>query len=278
MGNQTIARSAKFTPAQFIRKYGNISINNRFVVSIDFPEKVREKFRGPTYSGTSTTNTEKIESELLEMLCTDASLPGSTFATSEIKDSYMGVTQEFAHTRLYTDIDFTYYIDTEYRVLRYFEAWMDYISGGADSLLNQNASSNQRYYRRFNYPNTYKSSMRIYKFERYNKKTNTLTYLDYSFTNAFPKSLAATPVNSGDSELLKVTVTMNYDRYRVLSDEVSLPEDSPPPPPGPPAPPLENGNSGRIKQLQILAKRGTISNAQRIELQELTSPKPPSPQ
>ena len=42
------------------------------------------------------------------LLCSEASLPGTSLATAEVKDNFMGIPQEFAHTRLYTDIDFTY--------------------------------------------------------------------------------------------------------------------------------------------------------------------------
>ena len=34
------------------------------------------------------------------ILCFDASLPASAFATAEVKDNFMGVPQEFAHSRL----------------------------------------------------------------------------------------------------------------------------------------------------------------------------------
>ena len=44
------------------------------------------------------------------ILCSEASLPASAFTTGEVKGDFMGVPQEFAHTRIYTDIDFTFYI------------------------------------------------------------------------------------------------------------------------------------------------------------------------
>ena len=44
------------------------------------------------------------------LLCSDAVLPTTSYATGEVKDNFMGIPQEFAHTRLYTDIDFSFYI------------------------------------------------------------------------------------------------------------------------------------------------------------------------
>ena len=140
------------------------------------------------------------------LLCAEASLPTSSMATAEVRDNFMGVPQEFAHTRLYTDIDFTFYIDSNYVNLRIFEAWMDYIAGGSE--LNE---LNENYYRRMNYPDNYKvQTMFISKFERdFNSQ------IDYQFVNAFPKLVTAIPVSYGAADLLKVTVSFTYDRYIV---------------------------------------------------------------
>ena len=73
------------------------------------------------------------------------------FATAEVKGNFMGIPQEFAHTRLYTDIDFTFYVDNDYNNLKVFEGWMDFISSGGET--NENT---RNYYRRFQYPDTYK--------------------------------------------------------------------------------------------------------------------------
>ena len=138
------------------------------------------------------------------ILCSEASLPASAFTTGEVKGDFMGVPQEFAHTRIYTDIDFTFYIDENYTNLRIFEGWMDYISSGA------NVSQGQKgFYRRVQYPDSYKcDTMYITKFEK-----NYRRRLDYQFINAFPKSITSIPVSYGTAEVLKVTVSFNYDRY-----------------------------------------------------------------
>jgi len=143
------------------------------------------------------------------ILCSEASLPASAFATGEVKDNFMGIPQEFAHTRLYTDIDFTFYVDQEYTLLRIFEGWMDYVSSGADG--DGVDLGNVGFYRRFKYPNDYKcDTMSITKFEKNIERT-----LMYEFRNAFPKSITSLPVTYGTADLLRVTVTFNYDRYIV---------------------------------------------------------------
>jgi len=138
------------------------------------------------------------------ILCSEASLPGSTLATAEVKDNFMGVPQEFAHTRLYADIDFTFYVDHDYDNIRFFESWIEFISSGSSA---DPYSTN--YYRRMRYPDTYKcQTMSITKFER-----DGSSRLDYVFVNAFPKLITAVPVSYGPADILRVSVSFNYDRY-----------------------------------------------------------------
>jgi hypothetical protein len=145
------------------------------------------------------------------LLCSEASLPATSLATGEVKDNFMGISQEFAHTRLYTDFDFTFYIDSDYKNLKFFESWIEYISGGNMKDLPVPTQSN--YYRRMRYPDSYKcQTITITKFERNLNSGNTLKY---SFINAFPKTISAVPVSYGNSDILKVNVSFNYDRYVV---------------------------------------------------------------
>ena len=142
------------------------------------------------------------------ILCDSASLPTTAYATAEVRDNFMGVPQQFAHTRIYTDIDFSFYIDDDYNVIKTFEGWMEYISSGANSLIEQDERA---FYRRMRYPDSYKcNTMYINKFEKEYKRT-----LRYRFVNVFPKSMSSVPVSYGSADILKVTVSFNYDRYIV---------------------------------------------------------------
>ena len=148
------------------------------------------------------------------LLCSEASLPGTSLATAEAKDNFMGIPQEFAHTRLYTDIDFTYLIDYDYTILRIFEGWIDYISSGSeDKEYDSIPETDNNYYRRMRYPKFYKSqSMFVTKFERDFKSR-----IDYQLYNIFPKLMTAVPLSYGGADVLKLGVSFNYDRYIVSS-------------------------------------------------------------
>ena len=148
-------------------------------------------------------------SRKLGLLCSEASLPTSSYATAEVKDNFIGVTQEFAHTRLYADTDFTFYVDKNYNSIKFFEAWMDYISG-AGEVSQSDVLKRTGYFRRMAYPDYYKvSEMSITKFERNIRGEQ----LKYTFINTFPKGMTSIPVAYGAADLLKVTVSFNYDRY-----------------------------------------------------------------
>lgn len=191
------------------------------------------------------------------LLCVDASLPSSSYATAEVKDNFMGITQEFAHTRLYTDADFTFYVDNNYFLLRFFEGWMDFVAGGNSRDLGEPAAgtvTDTNIYRRFNYPDDYKiNSLTITKFER-NYKIQDSNTLVYTFINAFPKTLTPVSVSYGPADLLKVTVSFNYDRYIVQRKSVSAD--------------LELLQEQFLRQLGQVSGEGTVEELNRINRQQ----------
>ena len=184
---------------------GPLAQNNHFLVTFSSLTPAVESYL-TTY--TRITNIKNFLSRNLGILCSDASLPTSTLATAEVKDNFMGVPQQFAHTRFYTDVSYSFYIDEDYTLLKIFEGWMEYISSGANADVDQD---HRAYYRRMKYPDSYKcNTMYINKFEKNYKRT-----LRYRFVNVFPKSINAIPVQYGSADILKVTVNFNYDRYIV---------------------------------------------------------------
>lgn len=152
------------------------------------------------------------------IMCAEATLPTSSFATSEVKDNYQGINQQFAHTRIYVDSDFSFYVDQDYNVLKFFEGWMDYVAGD-DNFKGITRTDDNNYYRRLNYPMNrdnkigYKSgSLTITKFEKNLDPKKSITY---EYVNAFPKSMTSIPVQYGGADLVKVNVQFAYDRYRM---------------------------------------------------------------
>ncbi len=187
------------------RIMGPLAQTNHFLVSLT---SLTPEVNSYLQSYTDASDFRTFLSQRSGILCSDASLPTTAYATAEVRDNFMGVPQQYAHTRIYTDIDFTFYIDDDYTLLKIFEGWMEYISSGANVALNQQTKS---FYRRMRYPDSYKcNTLYINKFEKGFKRT-----MRYQFINAFPKSMASVPVSYGPADILKVTVSFNYDRYIV---------------------------------------------------------------
>lgn len=140
------------------------------------------------------------------LLCYDASLPGSSLATANIEGNFTGVQQQYAHTRLFTNIGLGFYCDSEYKMLKFFEYWIEYISGaGAQDSLAKG------YFYRMRYPDQYKcEAMAIVKFDRDYKNG-----MQYNFVSGFPVSVSSTPVSYETSSVLRINVEFNFDRYVV---------------------------------------------------------------
>ena len=169
--------------------------------------------------------------EDLNISCSEASLPGSSIATFEIKNDYAGVTERYAHRRMYDDrIDFTFYVDsTKYLPIRFFERWMRFVTGEAGTRTDGETRdlTNPGYHYRMNFPESYRCErgLKIVKFERDYKNR-----LEYEFIGAYPISVSSMPVSYESSSLLKCSVSMTYLRYVMteLASPTSKPDTSVP--------------------------------------------------
>lgn len=149
------------------------------------------------------------------LLCHSASLPGTTFATSDINNNFTGVNERIAHRRIFTEIGLEFYVDKDYKTLKFIEHWMEFISGGSNADPYRDG-----YHFRMQYPETYKcNTTKIIKFDRdYNRE------IEYNFFGLFPLGLNSTPVSYNGSDVLRISATFNYERYicgKVLSWDVA---------------------------------------------------------
>jgi len=164
-----------------------------------------------------------LDQDRLQLSCCDASLPGSSLATTELKNDFTGSTERHAYRRIYQDrIDLTFYCDAEqYMPIRFFESWMKFIMNESGS----NGVSKENYSYRVKYPNQYKGcGLEVTKFEKNINQKSSVVPLTYKFVNVFPVAITSMPVSYDASSLLKCTVSMNYTRYFIGpggSNEVS---------------------------------------------------------
>lgn len=152
----------------------------------------------------------------IQLACSEAILPGSNLATLEINNDYTGVTERHVYRRIYDDrIDLTFYVDSKYTVIRFFECWMKFIvsesisegKGGRKGL------KSSEYFYTVRYPEEYQTEFSITKFEKDHEIGG--SKLIYTFLKAYPISISSMPISYDSSSLLKCTVSFAYTRYYI---------------------------------------------------------------
>ena len=150
----------------------------------------------------------------LMLLCSEALLPGSTFATHQITSDRTGVTERHVYRRQFDDrIDLTFFVnagENAYLPIRFFETWMKYIS--VESFQQTNSVQDPNYSYRVRYPNEYYGGLSVTKFERSHDSE-----IKYNFVNAYPTSIVSMPVSYDTSQMMKCTVSFSYVRYWIES-------------------------------------------------------------
>ena len=107
------------------KKYAIDDIRSRFqTVAIDNKYQAYFKPNGDIYDAASKIGLNaRFLDEDLGLYVSDAVLPGSSFADIEIAGDRQGITERVPFSRLYDDVTFTFMVDNEYKVMRFFETW-----------------------------------------------------------------------------------------------------------------------------------------------------------
>ena len=127
-------------------------------------------------------------------------------ATAQVEGQRMGIVEKMAHSRVYTDVSFTFYVDNQYRTLEFFELWHEFIASGSNKEVDR---SNIAYYHRMQYPDEYKvDTIKIQKFDKDHFRS-----VEYNFLNCFPVAVSSMPVAYDGNQVLECQVTFAYDRY-----------------------------------------------------------------
>lgn len=147
-----------------------------------------------------------LDGEKLELMCSEASLPGTFLRTHTVENDYHGVTEKMVYRRDYDEtFNMTFYVDRKYNNIRFFDDWIDYIVGQNNPRFYKSSAANYR----MKYPNTYRGEMFITKFE----KDVYGPTLSYTFIGAFPVNITSMPVSYDGSDLLKCNVGFSFIRY-----------------------------------------------------------------
>lgn len=214
--------------------FGSLSQTSQFKVCLHL---ARDSSPGTlmghlTQAGVFETNQDPV---LYDFYCSEAALPGATFSTFEETGSYQGVREVFPTLRDYPPFSITLYVDNEYKIIRLFEEWMNFINpvyntNGTRYSPNPsgqgNAKEKQNFYR-LRYPNDYRRIISITKFERnfvnidksFNIGEGTGGIADqppsitYRMIDSVPTNITSIPVTYEGSTITKTTIQFNYSRY-----------------------------------------------------------------
>ena len=189
----------------------NVAQTSQYRLTLTVPLAVRSR----------VSDLSGIDLDNVNLLCSEANLPGSSLATHDVTNDYQGVTEKMAYRRIYDDtLGLTFYVDRNYYVISLFERWIDHISGNTHPTRFKSPYINSR----VAYPKTYKSDIFVTKFEKDHMSPEskvTKNILEYSFIQAFPRDITAIPVSYEGSQVLKCSVSFSFIRYVVENIAIS---------------------------------------------------------
>lgn len=225
--------------------YGGLSQTSQFKISmylgrnIQGAEEDKELNAHFTRCGLFSNQSDAFR---YDFFCSEATLPGATFNMGEEQGSRQGMMERFASKRIFSEFDLTFYVDSDYKIIRLFEEWMNFINPLYDDEGIYNGSPraqvgylNRSSYYRFRYPNQYKRLLAITKFERDflpnpnipDSGLNDPPMLTYQFIDAFPTNLTALPLSYEGTTITKTTVNFSYSRYLTWKHGGGLSSDVP---------------------------------------------------
>ena len=211
------------------------AFNNVYDVWIDFNSAFNDSGNDNSLAefintyAMNSSNMTKNPGDYLALFCSEAVLPSTNIEVSSVRGLRQGIAQGYASYRTFPDVTLTFYSQRDYFTNDVFNAWTEYISPtNIHSTSRSGESTKERMddifaYRRMKYPKTYKCNMKITAFTRdvvskwdrlyKNGYVEVPNSIQYNLMNAFPVSVVASPLAYGDAELLKTSVTFNYETY-----------------------------------------------------------------
>lgn len=207
--------------------FGQLSLSSQFKVSLHLVDSQIQDNVDSWLTRCGLTN-DIARNAKYDFYCAEATLPGAIFNTADESGSYQGITEKIPNKRLYNEFSITFYVDNDYKIIRLFEEWMNFINplyteGGrieASQIGQGNGKESQNFFR-FRYPNTYRRIISITKFERNFRekpgesggRLGNIPTITYRMIDAYPVNISGIPVSYEGSTILKATVSFNYSRY-----------------------------------------------------------------
>ena len=187
------------------------SLDTFYEVNFSFG-KYQTWLRGETPGKRRTQGTDFMQK--MKLMCTQAEIPGTSFVESSVTGHHQGITEAFPNLRNFPPLDLVFYADADHVIIEVLESWMSYINPIFNSGIRDSNA-----FTRFNYPEDYKETIHVTKFERdtFIRESRNASYqsdiTSYEFVNVWPIDLTSMRVAYGDSYVLRCSVQFAYDRF-----------------------------------------------------------------
>lgn len=201
---------------------GDLSVTSQFKVSLHLTKGGSGLMGHLSNAGVIKNQYDALS---YDFFCNDAALPGVSFNSVQEIGSHQGVIEYFPQQKIYPPFEITLYVDREFKIIRLFEEWINYINPVYNQVGVQRASESGmiNYTRgsdffRLRYPDDYKRIISITKFERNfrvkgSNKLRSVPSVTYRMLDAYPDQLNSIPVTYEGSTITKTTVRFLYTRY-----------------------------------------------------------------
>ena len=214
---------------QAVGKSGGISASNLYQFSFQPTPKLKKFFDDNVFEDFLQL-TDNGDTMNLQLLCNEIQLPGVTYSAFDVKSVHKGITQKMATSKVYNELDVSFFMDGTSLPLRFFRAWQDFTSNGVAG--NPEFFYDDQPYKRAlasNYYEDYACDMFISKLEKFKgaaeeerddngnvKKEDYYNPWNARLVNAYPYTVASIPYSAGAAQLVKVTVGFYYEYSHLM--------------------------------------------------------------
>ena len=191
-----------------------VSLDTFYQVSFSFGNN--DKWFKQSVSSGSKRAAGTTFKQKMSLLCTQAEIPGTSYLTTQAVGHHQGIQEVFPTLRQFPPLNLTFYVDADHLILEVIESWMSYINP-----LSTN-SADPRTFGRLSYPETYKETVHVSKFERdtflEGKNTagdskSTTSASHYEFVNVWPQNMQSIRISYGQSSIMRCSIALSYDRF-----------------------------------------------------------------
>lgn len=175
-------------------KFGGLAQANKFAIVMNAPPAVAGKF------------SPSLSNQDLSFFCDTTSLPGKNLNTFDYKPQGYGDVVKIPVSRPAQTLNTTFFVDSNYQVVKYFHGWLEYILEGTANAPNQTLD-NFRSHRELGYKKNYCTQIELYGYQDNGAKA-----IKYTLHKAFPVQVGDVGVGWEQNDtLVKLPVEFSYE-------------------------------------------------------------------